>query len=125
MTRLDPPILKPATVVSRADYEADRLRGYCILEFRPAGIEVLTDRMNPGKEIRRPVSQILLFRCMRCQFDCVDSAYTKDRTGLDIMKLHLFHGEHPWSYTPFKNPYGNIADVVIEGIEDYSLVKGD
>jgi hypothetical protein len=128
--RVDLPAPAPAVVISRADFESDFKRGYCVLEFRSAGEEVLRDMRNPGVEIRRKTEQVLMFRCMRCQFDCVDGNYApkvsalepgvvRSRTGKDLIQDHLAAGVHPWSYSPFQNPYGNIADVVIEGIEEY------
>ncbi len=124
MTRVEPEIKHPV-IVPRSDYEIDLKRGYCILEHRPAYTEVLTDPTS-GRKIEREVKQVLVYRCMYCQFDCVDCDYTNDRTGLDIIRTHIFRGEHPWRYAPFFSPYGHVSDVVIEGIEDYTTVmKGD
>lgn len=102
-----------AQVVTSADYEADRARGYCILEWAPAGQSILRDARS-RKEITRQTPAVHYFRCMDCQFDTMDPEW---------MAKHRALGQHPWAYTPFESPYGNIADVVIEGIEDYSLLR--
>lgn len=123
MIRVEHEAEAPVEVITRSQYETDLKVGYCILIYRPKGEQILRDRRNPGKEIRQPVDEVLTYRCMRCRFDCISGAYghgEKQTTGINLIKAHIANGQHPWSYNPFENPYGNIADVVIEGIEDYS-----
>lgn len=123
---IEPERVKEPVIVPRQDYEADRQRGYTILEYAPAGEVVIKNPRNPQSVIRRQVPAVLMFRCMQCQFDVIDGDYKPEtdgggpRSGIDIMKLHLFRREHPWRYTPFETPYGNIDDVRIEGVEDYT-----
>jgi hypothetical protein len=128
MNRVDLPELAPkvAVVVPRADYETDRKRGFAVLEFSPKGEIVLRNPRNPESTLRREVPEVLMFRCMFCKFDAVDSSYPPDpetrtpRRGLELIRAHVEQNVHPWCYTPFDNPYGNIEDVTIEGVEDYT-----
>lgn len=127
MTRIDvDKDTKGPTIITRADYEADRKRGYCVLEFSPAGEKIIKNPRNRTTEIRKVVPAMYTFRCMKCKFDAADTRYTPDpqtggpRTGLDLIKLHVFRNEHPWPYGSFTNPYGNIEDVIIEGVDDYT-----
>lgn len=108
MTRLEPES-KPAVVISRADFERDYAFGYVALEYNPERTVVLKDRRS-GKEIRQVLLADITYRCVDCQFDSLDRR---------LIEEHRSEGKHPWGYGPFQNPYGHIADVQIEGIEDY------
>lgn len=111
--------------IKRSDYEEDRKRGYTVLEHKPAGVLTVKNPRNPERSFTKQIPAVHVFRCMFCKFDAADSAYSPDpetsqaRTGIDIIKKHLSIGKHPWSYTVFENPYGNVEDVTIEGVEDY------
>lgn len=111
--------------VSKQDFEADMKRGYTAVEVRPAGQRIIRNRRNPAKDIVTEIPPVVAFRCMRCQFDAVNSDYKRPdgsyRSGEDLIREHVFHGDHPWPYTRFETPYGHVEDVTIEGIgENYS-----
>ena len=106
-------------VISRKEYETDKERGYCILERNPPSKRVIKNPRDPNSELTIDIKRSLMFRCMKCQFDVLDGDYAKGN-GLDKIKEHVWRNNHPWLYTPFTNPYGNVADVTIEGIEDYT-----
>lgn len=117
--RLDHPALPPAIVITADQYEEDKKRGYCRLEAMPAKIQTVVNPRDRAQYVEAKIPAVNMFRCMECQFDVVDQDFSKG-TGLDKMREHLAGGKHPWPYGHFDNPYGNIADVVIEGIDDYS-----
>lgn len=100
---------RKVVTVSRKDFDADRTHGFVCLEYNPEREVVVTDRTS-GRSIRRVLLADIMFRCTECQFDTLDSK---------LMELHQFEGKHPWAYTPFESPYGNVGFVQIEGIEDY------
>lgn len=126
MTRVELLDNKVKTVISRSDYEADRKRGFTVIEYKPAGELVIKNPRYPERKVVKQVPAVHMYQCMFCKFNAVDTAYSLDpdtqqpRTGLDIIKKHLTVNKHPWPYKPFDNPYGNIEDVTIEGVEDYS-----
>jgi hypothetical protein len=97
-------------VVKRSDFDADFKHGFVCFEFNTAREIEMVNRVNGAKIIRHEAPDIA-FRCVYCQFDTMD---------LKLMRDHIAEGDHPWKYTPFKNPYGNSACVEIEGIEDYA-----
>lgn len=109
MTRIEQEPLK-AAIVSRKDFDADRSHGFVCLEYNPEREIILTDRTS-GRSIRQTLLADVMFRCVDCQFDTLDRK---------LMEQHRFEGKHPWAYTPFESPYGNIGHVQIEGIEDYA-----
>lgn len=100
----------PVQTVSKSDFEQDWKRGYAILEWKP---ESYTVRRNPvnGQEIRIKVDPIPNYCCMRCAFSTPEKSYITEHVFRDTT--------HKWRFGPFRNPYGNIAHVVIEGIELY------
>lgn len=108
MTRLEHQVKAPS-VISRADFDKDYAFGYVALEYNPERVEIITDRRT-GKQIRRTLLADITYRCVDCQFDSLDRKVTEQ---------HRAEGNHPWGYGPFQSPYGHIADVEIEGIEDY------
>lgn len=101
---------KTATVVSRKDFDADRTHGFVCLEYNPEREITIKDRTS-GRSIRQVLLADIMFRCVECQFDTLDRK---------LIEMHLIEGKHPWAYTPFESPYGNVGYVVIEGIEDYA-----
>lgn len=110
-------------VITRAELEADLKRGFCVLEFSPAG-DLVIKNPRGNTEIRKPMPAVHLFRCMRCQYDVNDGAYPPDkkgvkRGGLALIKEHVTGNKHPWPYPLYESPYGNIEDVIIEGVADY------
>lgn len=131
MKRLDIAEISPAEpcVVPRKDYEADRKRGFCVLEYTPARTMVIHNPRNPEQTVTKQLPAVLMFRCMRCRYDVVESDYGFDpetkqkRTGLDLIQKHLDRGVHPWPYNAFESPYGNVQDVTIEGVTDYTEEK--
>jgi hypothetical protein len=110
MKRIEPEEQQPVTVVSRADFDRDYTIGYVALEFNPERQVIIQDRRTT-KEIRQVLLADITYRCVDCQFDSLDKK---------VIEEHRAEGQHPWGYGPFKNPYGHIADVEIEGIEDYA-----
>ena len=126
--RISPPEIKVEhVVVSQTDFQADWKRGFCYLERVPETEEVITDRRS-GKSVTITHKQQIVFRCMRCQFDVLDSELApvggKPRTAKDVIDEHIRVGRHPWTYTMFTNPYGRDGDVSIEGITNYSAEIG-
>ena len=99
----------PATIVSRESFDHDWAFGFVCLEFNPPREEILRDSRT-GREIRRHLDADITYRCVRCQFDNLDKKE---------LEIHMAEGVHPWPYGPFQSPYGHIADVEIEGIDDY------
>jgi hypothetical protein len=128
MTRIDlePLAAKEPSVITRDEYDRDRRQGFTVLEYNPAGEYVSVNPRDRTQTIRRPVPATYVFRCMKCQYDVVDSVYSPDpktgapRTGIDLMRLHVYRNEHPWAYPEFTTPYGNTSDVRIEGVDDYT-----
>src|SRR3954469_10863936 len=124
MIRVDLPT-KTVDVVSKAVALEDLKRGYTVLQLRPEGELIIRNPRNLDKPFVRKKPAVLLFRCMRCQFDAVDGDYNYiegtgvRRQGLDVIKAHLEQGRHDWPYPSYENPYGNEEDVIIEGVEDY------
>lgn len=119
ITRVEHEAPTERTVITTAWYNTDKQRGYTILEFTPARQQTIKNPRDPSQEVHVSVPRTLTYRCMRCQFDCIDGEY-KDGTGVDVIKRHVLGNDHPWKYGAFSTPYGNVADVSIEGIEDYS-----
>lgn len=109
MKRLEPDYIE-AKVIRREDFDRDFKFGCVCLEYNPEREEVITDRRS-GKELRRTLQADIVYRCVRCQFDSLDKK---------LVDEHIAEGRHLWPYGPFQNPYGAIADVEIEGIEDYA-----
>jgi hypothetical protein len=104
----------PVVTVAKSDFETDWKRGYAVLEWKPESYRVLRNPVG-GREIRIKVDAVPNYCCMKCGFSTVVKEY--------ILK-HIFHDEHPWHFGPFRNPYGNIAHVVIDGVDNYDqLVK--
>lgn len=99
-----------AVVVDRATFDADRKHGFVCFVFNPERELVIADRAS-GLKVTRKLDPDVAFRCTECQFDTLD---------LKVIKEHVAVGNHGWSYTPFKNPYGHCDQVTIEGIEDYA-----
>lgn len=119
-TRIATEAAKEPFVISRADFEADLKRGYTVLEHSPATVEVIRDHRT-GHKLERPIPAVLKLACMRCQWDTIAGPLglgpdNARKTGEDLMVDHL-RQEHQWPYGPFCNPYGHMADVVIEGME--------
>lgn len=119
ITRIEHEAKPVHTVITRQEYEADVARGYCILEYSPASTRMIKNPRDPRQEVRVPVEQTVIYRCMKCKFDAVSGDYNKT-TGLSIIKEHVSGGHHPWMYGAFTSPYGNTADVSIEGISEYA-----
>lgn len=114
MTRVDREEKQPV-VVSQAEYATDKRRGYCITVWAPEREEVLKDpRSQKSVTLKHPA--VFRYACMECRFDTTDE---------NLIKEHLAaENPHLWKFGHFDNPYGSVADVVIEGIEDYST-KGE
>lgn len=119
---------KPATVISRADFQQDWDRGYCALEFSPEQESVIRDARTK-REIKETIPAVVFYRCMKCQFDIIDGQLNEvdghPRTARDVMLDHLRQAKHQWPYRPFQNPYGHDADYRIEGIEHYAKEIGE
>lgn len=122
--RIEPEAPAPHLVVTPDELKSDFARGYAIMLFQEEGDLVIH---NPrGGTIRRKQPQVLKYCCMRCKFDTVESYYPpameggSPRTGLDIIRDHVFHAQHPWKFRPYETPYGLLGDVKIEGVEDYT-----
>lgn len=110
MTRIEH-TAPPVTVIPRSDFVKDQAVGYCITVWKPEEKRTVRDRWT-GKEFTTVEPPVHQYSCMRCEFSTIN---------LDHMKEHLFHGEHPWCFSPFNNPYGHFTAVVIEGIETEGL----
>lgn len=117
--RVDVPA-NPVAVISQADFEEDFKRGFCVIEYNPARTETITDHRS-GASVTRELEATLVVRCMFCEFDMVAGfvkTYKGQRiTGEYCMQEHLKQNKHHWPYSAFKNPYGSVADVIIEGID--------
>lgn len=105
-----PQEIKEPQLVSRVSFDADFSHGCVAVEFNPEVEEEIKDQRS-GKSIRRLRLADISYRCVWCQFDSLDKT---------LIDKHLAMGQHPWKFNPFENPYGHIADVVIEGIDDYA-----
>lgn len=95
-------------VISKADFNKDWALGYATVEYQPESVKVHRDHRT-GREVKIPIPAVINYCCMRCAFS---------HTMPLAMTKHQQMQEHKWPFDPFSNPYGHIADVVIEGIDD-------
>ena len=113
----------PVVVITREEFEQDLKNGYCKIERSPESEVVIRDKRT-GAEHKRIVPQVVIFQCMLCCFNCINGDYLDDKrektTGAKLIQKHIAGGNHPWRFALFKSPYGHIADVTIEGVDDYT-----